>query len=129
MYKFLIKSILAATSPSTVEPATDATSNEIDASSEIVLPDAITNNSTGTAANHDLTTVSNFIENIIDIAIQICLLAGIFMIIYASITYLTAYGDDSKAETGKKTLLAAVIGTIFVYLCQVFVGYFKNEFY
>lgn len=51
---------------------------------------------------------------------------AVFFILYASFLYMTAYGDDSKAEAAKKTLIWAIIGLAFIlgasYLLQVFTG-------
>jgi len=47
-----------------------------------------------------------------------------FFILYASFLYLTSYGDESKAESAKKTLIWSIIGLAVViaanYLLAVF---------
>lgn len=49
------------------------------------------------------------------------ILAAIFIIIGA-FQYLTAFGEESKAEEGKKTLTWAIIGLVVIILAQVAVG-------
>jgi len=66
--------------------------------------------------------IGTLIHNLIIIALDVTgLLASIYIIIGAFL-YLTAFGDESKAESGKKTITWAIIGLVMVILSQVAVG-------
>ena len=51
---------------------------------------------------------------VIKIALDLAGMVGFIMILYASILYVISFGDESKAETAKKTLLWSIIGMIAV---------------
>ena len=62
--------------------------------------------------------------NIIRLAVYYAEAVAFFFILYASFLYLTSYGDESKAENAKKTLIWSIIGLAVViaanYLLAVF---------
>jgi len=66
------------------------------------------------------------IWSIIRLAVYYSEFVAAFYILYASFLYMTSFGDDSKAESAKKTLIWAVIGLAFIIsvntLLSVFAG-------
>lgn len=74
----------------------------------------------GTEAN--IETVMNFIVRIIDIALNLAVVVGVIMILYSAFLYVSSFGEESKAETAKKTLLWSVIGTVVVFLARTLVN-------
>lgn len=62
----------------------------------------------------DLDGVSQAIFVVIKIALDLAGMVGFIMILYASVLYVISFGDESKAETAKKTLLWSIIGMIAV---------------
>lgn len=63
--------------------------------------------------------VNSFVGLIITLALDAAGIVAFIMIIYASITYLTAYGEESKAETAKKTLLWSIVGLVVIVFSRV----------
>lgn len=60
-----------------------------------------------------------------NILIALLSVAGVIATIYIVIgafQYFTAYGDESKAENGKKTLTWAIVGLVLIILARVAVG-------
>ncbi len=68
----------------------------------------------GSGANFNLTSIICVVEVLIDWALDVGAVLAFIMILYASIVYLTSYGDESKAEVAKKTLIWSVIGVIVI---------------
>ncbi|MFA7244255.1 MAG: hypothetical protein WC080_03155 [Patescibacteria group bacterium] len=85
------------------------------AADDLKLPEK----SGGTEA--DLGTVLGFLEKIISIAMDIAIILGVIMIFVSAFIYASSFGEESKAETAKKTLLWAVIGTGVAFLAKIIV--------
>ena len=66
--------------------------------------------STEDAVNADLNSITDTIGNVTQLALDLAGIVAFIMILYASIVYLTSYGDESRAEIAKKTLIWSVIG-------------------
>lgn len=67
---------------------------------------------------------SGLIWRIIQLLVYYAEVVAVFYILYASFLYLTAYGDDSKAESAKKTIIWAVIGMAFILSANVLINIF-----
>jgi len=76
----------------------------------------------------DLDQVLCVIETAIDWLLDIAAVIAIIMILYASIIYLTSYGEESKAELAKKTLIWSVIGVIIVGVAMGVLKIIENIF-
>ncbi len=87
---------------------------------EVVLPSA------DNATEIDLDKVMIMIGSVIDIALKIGVMVGLIMIMYSSILYVSSFGDESKAETAKKTLLWSLIGTAVTALANFLVNLLKG---
>jgi len=77
-----------------------------------------------TAELADVFNQSGIAWDIIRLAVYYAETVAFFFILYASFLYLTSYGDESKAESAKKTLIWSIIGLAVViaanYLLAVF---------
>lgn len=62
----------------------------------------------GTAITID--TIVNFIERLVNVFLAITVLGAISFIVYGGFQMATAAGNDAKFQTGKKTLINAMIG-------------------
>lgn len=80
----------------------------------------------GTDSNKDWGSVYCFIQLIIQLALDLALVVALIMILYGALLYLTSYGDESKAENGKKTLIWSIVGVTVIYFCKVLVGLVKT---
>lgn len=78
--------------------------------------------------NVDLNTIVNFLMLIIGIAFKVAGVIALIFALYAGVQYVLSFGDDSKAETAKKTFYWAVIGLIVVALATWIVGFVGTEF-
>ena len=86
----------------------------------VAIPDDIV----GTEAN--IETVMNLINRAIGIALNIAVVVGVIMILYSAFLYVSSFGEESKAETAKKTLLWSIIGTVVVALARILVNTVNN---
>lgn len=68
----------------------------------------------GDPTGYSLDSVGTFITNVTSYALDIAGVIAFIMILYASIMYLTSYGEESKAEIAKKTLMWSIIGILAV---------------
>jgi len=78
----------------------------------------------GTEAN--IESVMNFIIRMTDIALNVAIIVGVIMILYSAFLYVSSFGEESKAETAKKTLLWSIIGTVVVFLARILVNAVNN---
>ena len=78
------------------------------------------------ATGLELSDVMSFINEITAIALDIAIIVGVLMIFYSSFLYVTSFGEESKAETAKKTLLWSAIGTIVVFLAKIIINNLKE---
>lgn len=66
--------------------------------------------------------VPGIINNATTMALDIAGIVAAIFIVIGGFQYFMAYGDESKAETGKKTLLWAIIGLAVVISARLLVG-------
>lgn len=72
--------------------------------------------------NASLDSIMNLIKTTIDIALNVAVVVGVIMILYSAFLYVSSFGEESKAETAKKTLLWSIIGTAVVFLARILVN-------
>ena len=63
------------------------------------------------------------IKNITDLLLWAAGIAALFMILWGGIQYITAYGDEGKAENAKKILTWSIVGVIVVMLARIILQY------
>lgn len=73
---------------------------------------------TGGLKTDSLNGVVCLIETVTNYLLDLAGVIAFIMILYASIIYLTSYGEESKAELAKKTLTWSVIGVIVISLAK-----------
>jgi glucose uptake protein GlcU len=66
--------------------------------------------------------IGGLIHNATGMALSIAGVVAAIYIVLGAFQYFTAYGDEAKAEAGKKTLTWAIIGLVFVIVGQVVLG-------
>jgi len=54
------------------------------------------------------------------------LIIGVLFIIYGGVKYITSGGDETKSKEGKKTIITAIIGVVFLLLAVVIVRIVAN---
>ena len=64
----------------------------------------------GSSPTKGLGDFLNFLKAILGISLNLAGMIAVVMVLYSAFLYVTAYGDDAKAETAKKTIFWAVIG-------------------
>ena len=106
--KLIIDKVVAA-SPDPVDP------------NKVRLPDYI-GGDVERATEFTLDSISTLIKDITAIAFDVIIILGVLFIIYSSFLYITSYGDESKSEIAKKTLLWAIIGTVISFLAKTLVN-------
>lgn len=67
---------------------------------------------------NDISKIREYAEEIIAILLNVAIIVGVIMILYAAFTYASSFGDESKAETAKKTLIWSAVGTIVVFFAR-----------
>lgn len=71
--------------------------------------------------------VINFITSIIDLLLYFAGAVCLLMLFYAALLYALAYGDESKVETAKKTIIWALVGLLIVALAGTIVFIVRNQ--
>lgn len=61
----------------------------------------------------------SIVGTITTLAIDLLGVVAFIILIYGSISYLTAYGDEAKAEVAKKTLLWSITGVLVTVFARV----------
>jgi hypothetical protein len=79
-------------------------------------------NSRPDMANASLEQVFNIINRVTTYAIDLAGLLVFIMIIYSTIMYATAFGEESKAETAKKALTWSIVGLVVIILFRVIIN-------
>lgn len=69
-----------------------------------------------------LSDIGILISNIINMALAAAGLVAVIYLVIGAFQYFTAYGDESKAESAKKTITWAIIGLVVIILARVAVG-------
>lgn len=70
---------------------------------------------------NNIKQVRELIQNATNIALGVAgAVAGIYILL-GGFEYLTAYGDQAKADNGKKTLTFAIIGLVIIILSKLIV--------
>lgn len=78
-------------------------------------------------ANADnLGSISCTVANVTALIFDIAGILAFIMIIYASIIYLTSYGEESRVEMAKKTLIWSVVGVIVIILAKSMLSIIYN---
>lgn len=70
----------------------------------------------------DITGANGLLSNVTTLALLLAGGIAVIFLIIGGINYLTAYGDEEKASTGKKTITWAIVGLIVILLAQVIQG-------
>lgn len=71
---------------------------------------------------YTIADIGSLIHNLIVIGLDVAGILATIYIIIGAFAYLTAFGDESKVETGKKTITWAIVGLVLIILAQVAVG-------
>ena len=80
----------------------------------------------GKGCNENLEGIVCILEGVINIILDLAGIVAFIMILYASIIYLTSYGEESRAELAKKTLIWSVIGVIVIVLSKAILFMIQN---
>jgi len=76
----------------------------------------------------DLNDVARTITNISDFFVKNVMWVVLAMVIYSSFVYLTSYGDESKIETAKKTMIWTVVGVFIIAFSKIILMILTNAF-
>ncbi len=73
--------------------------------------------------------ITGFLNNVVTIALDFAGMLAVIMILYGSFLYVTAYGDDTKAATAKKTIFWSIAGLVVLALAHAFVDIMNGYIY
>lgn len=76
--------------------------------------------------NASLSTVQQTIIRVTNYVIDLGGVIAFIMILFSSFMYATSFGDESKAETAKKSLIWSIVGVIIV-TCYAVIMRFINQ--
>jgi len=68
----------------------------------------------GADASKGLGSALDFIKQILGLALDLAGMIAVIMVLYGAFLYVTAYGEDARAETAKKTIFWSIIGLIIL---------------
>ena len=86
------------------------------------------NGATGAIYTTQLNNVYVIITEVIDYLLNLASVAAFFMILYSAFLYLTSYGDDSKVESAKKTMIATIVGICIISFSKIVIIIISNIF-
>ena len=81
---------------------------------------------TGDPSAWSLNDVNTLIDNIRLLALDLIGGVAVIFILIGAFWYLTAFGNEEKAQKGKTTLMWAIIGLVVIILAQVIISEVKN---
>jgi len=79
----------------------------------------------------DFSTLGGVLTMVVDLLsflVGFSALVAVIMIIYAGFLFITAGGDPDKISTGSKTLTAAIVGLVIVFLAKTIITFIITEF-
>lgn len=76
----------------------------------------------GTGADYTPDSVSDTLGNIVELALVIAGGIAVIYILVGAFYYLTAYGNEEKANQGKKTITWAIVGLVVILLSRVIIA-------
>ena len=80
------------------------------------------------SGNDGLCNMVYFLNFVRDIALDLGGIVAVIMIMYSAYLYLNTNGDETKAETAKKTLLWSIGGMAVIILAKVIIAIVRIEF-
>jgi len=66
--------------------------------------------------------IARIINHIIDLLLPIAGGITVIFLIWGSIQYLTAYGNEEKAQKGKAIIIWSIVGIVVMLLSKIIVG-------
>ena len=81
---------------------------------------------TGVAGSQTLTGSNGLIANVIRLLLLVSGALAVVFVIYGGYQYITAGGNEEQAESGKKTLINAIIGVVVIILAYVIINVVIN---
>ena len=85
--------------------------------------DTVDGDDFGIASGTNVGAAGNYILRIVNTALVLVGIIAAIFLIYGGIQYITAGGDENKAEEGKKTILYAIIGLLIIGLAAAIVNF------
>lgn len=81
----------------------------------------------GTDPNKGLGSVRCFVFEVTKLALSFAGILAVIMLLWGAFLYVTSYGEDTKIETAKKTVLWSIAGLVVLALAYTIVNVFLNE--
>ena len=66
--------------------------------------------------------IARIINHIIDLLLSVAVGVVIIFLIWGAIQYLTAYGNEEKAQKGKAIIIWSIVGIVVMLLSKIIVG-------
>jgi len=76
----------------------------------------------------DLCSVVQFLLSVIGIALDLGGIIAVIMIMYSAFLYMNTNGEETKAETAKKTLLWSIGGVAIIIMAKVIIAWVQIKF-
>lgn len=131
------KKILTKPKPTTTPTSTPTTTStgttSTGTTSTGTTPTGTTTGTAGTAGTSggiipgnpldlSINSIGDLIRNLTNLALSLAGIVAMIYIVVGAFNYLTAYGNEQKAEAGKNTLMWAIIGLVVIILARLIVG-------
>jgi type IV secretory pathway VirB2 component (pilin) len=82
----------------------------------------------GWSGNTTATSLSTIANNVLKLLLSISGIIAIIFLVVGGLTYMTAYGEEKRAETGKKIITNAIIGIALIMGALVIVNQVSKLF-
>jgi len=71
--------------------------------------------------NYELEDIMELIKNVRDLALEVIGAVAVIFLIIGAYFYLTAYGNEEKAQKGKTIIIWTIVGIIVILLASVII--------
>lgn len=73
-------------------------------------------------------TIAGIIASVTDLAFLLFGIAAFAMLLWGGFEYISSFGDESKAQSAKKTLTWTIVGVIVIIIAKVLINFVLEVF-
>lgn len=82
----------------------------------------------GNLCDLDSSQFGDIISTALNVIIVIAVIIAVFFLVWGGIKWITSGGDKAKVESARNTIIAGIIGLVFVFLAYFIISLVANIF-
>lgn len=82
----------------------------------------------GTLCNLNADQFGSIISTAVNVIIVVAIIIAVFFLVWGGVKWITSGGDKGKVETARNTIIAGIIGLVFVFLAYFLISLVANIF-